>query len=62
MTLQVIAGFLSAQVSHTEVSLRWDRSSRTDFPRSISQDREVVYVKRFLNETETNTKLLEKTS
>lgn len=62
MTLQVIAGFLSAQVSHTEVSLRCDRSSRTDFPRSISQDREVVYVKRFLNETETNTKLLEKTS
>lgn len=62
MTLQVIAGFLSAQVSHTEVSLQWDCSSQTDFPRSISQDREVVYIKRFLNETETNTKLLEKTS
>lgn len=42
MTLQVIAGFLSAQVSHTEVSLRWDRSSRTDFLRSISQDRGCV--------------------
>jgi len=62
MTLQVIAGFLSASVSHTEVSVWWDHLLWTDFTWSVSHDRKVAYVYCFLNRTETNRKLHESTS